>query len=255
MKKLLHRYFVLVADKPFKSAGAISFMLTLPVLIAAIIIITDKAVLDTTERTIVNWSLLIFAFISLLNLIIPKFFVTHFFKNGRQIVLIRPEGDPAKSFIYTKPLWGKFDYIKIYFPEDWDLNDKSVKRELELIVAVPVDSEIAAFLKFPTVLSFGGNFLARDLEEMIKQQNEANRNGKVFSFRLCLQGILVNYLSSNKDWVFTDIVKWHNKQMKVMELEAKLAVPDVIFSNLFDNINDMKMRLLTPELTKRKEER
>jgi hypothetical protein len=249
MKSFLKKYFLLVANHPFKAAAAVGFICTFPVIIVAFIIVLDIERLDAIKKSMVLVFIAIFLLVSFVNVIVPLMFMTHFFKNGRKIVVIRSENDIAKSTIYQRSIWGKVPHIKIYFPEDWDLNDDSAERNLKLEVIVPVVDRSFAYFTFNVGLIFNGNFCARDLENMISQQQFDRQDADSFNFQYCLQRIIAHRLIIHRALLKDYLLQWEQKIITTKDLEIKLVGMELIPNSLFSNIDKISMQLLNPSVT------
>jgi hypothetical protein len=243
MKNFLQGYLLMAAAKPFKTAA-----LTAAVPAIVLFLVSVYMLGGDFNQAILLVATVVFLFLWLMNLIVPLFFVTHFYKFKNRIVLIRPGKKPESSLIYQRPLWGNIPHVEITFPDDWDLDDNSAKRTLELGIVFRANSTMIVSLSMEAVLSFCGNFQARDLEEMIRQQGEG-ANDKRFNFRSCLQQIISHFLYNQQELIKDDLILWKQKGITTKELEKKWLRPEIIFPALFGNIEKIELHLREPEIT------
>jgi hypothetical protein len=242
MKNFLQRYLLMAAAKPFRTAA---WAVVVP---AIVLFLTSVYMLGGEfNQAIMIMAALVFLVLSLINLIVPLFFATYFYKFKNRIVLIRPGGKPASSMIYQRPLWGNIPHVEITFPDDWDLTDNSAQRTLELVIIFRANSTMIASLSMEVVLSFCGDFQADNLEELIRQQGN-DANDKRFNFRSCLQKIVNRFLYDRRELIKDDLILWQQQSLSTKEFEKKWLRPEIIFSALFDNIEKIELHLREPEI-------
>jgi hypothetical protein len=253
MKNFLKKYFLLVADNPFRIAAWLIFVPAVVILLVLIFIFAGGTVLDAAVNIVVTFAF--YGYISLVavNIIVPLIFITHFPKSDKRLVLIRVDSGLVKSLLYQRPIWGKAPYVKIYFPEDWNLNDESLVREMTLKVVVPVINQSLCYVKFRACFSFGlGGFQASNLEEIIRLQGINRQHDKTFSFQSCLQRIIARKLGDNREVLRDWLLEWREKAITTKELEQKLLQLDLLSQNLFANIDSIELRLFPSDFTTKK---
>ncbi len=91
--KLFKKYFVLVAENPIIAA---LWLILLPVfLLALILFLLFKNVPDFQQfllNDLKTWGSYILLFVTALNITVPFFFMTFFYRIKKRIVLIKPDG-------------------------------------------------------------------------------------------------------------------------------------------------------------------
>jgi hypothetical protein len=243
-KNFVKSYFLWAANRPFKAAFVVALVFLLPALGAAKIVVINNDTFNAIEWDIFACFFAIMIAASFVNLIVPIKFMTHFFPDERIIILLRSEN--SSSRIYNKAIWGKVPYVKIYFPETWNLKNNSVQREIKLELAIRLDEQNIANLTFLFLLSFNGNFQANDLEGLIKEQKEIDRRKNVCHFQNCLQDLLINRCTKNVGKIIPHLLQCKEQKMATWELTKKLEPLSLFPNNFFMNIEVIEMRLLPP---------
>ncbi|QQG52306.1 MAG: hypothetical protein HY931_03130 [Candidatus Falkowbacteria bacterium] len=254
MKKLLQKYFILVAENPII---AVLWLIFLPIFIPVLILLAfSKDVPDFQDfltNDLMTWVFWAMLAIAVLNIMVPFFFMTYFYNMKRRIVLIKPDGIQDAAVIYRKPLWGKVPYAEIIFPEFWDMSENNRERELELHVIFPMNGKLLAFIVLELKFILNGDFQAEDLEEMIQARSGIWRNRNCFHFNKSLEKILAKFLSDRRELVRDDIIAWQQKKLKAKELEQKWFKPDLIFGHLFADAKKIEVNLRPPEIIRTRE--
>ena len=253
MENLLKKYFLFVANNPFRVATWLTLAPAVVILVVFGFVFTDGPIFDFAVKVIVAIAFFGYIFLAAINIIIPLIFITYFAKGDRTIVLIRTKDTLVKSLVYQRPIWGKVPYVKIYFPENWNLNDDSLVRETTLGVIVPVINQSLCYIAFKARFSFGpGDFQARDLEEMIWQQGTAGQYNKDFNFKSCLQKIIARKLGDHRELLRDWLLQWQEKAITIKELENNLLQLKLLPPDLFANIDLIELKLLPPDFTSKK---
>lgn len=247
MEKLSQKYFLKVADRPFKSAFWTAVLLFAALLIARAILGGVPAFSFSADTALVIsfYALLFFA---ALNLIVPAVFITFFYPEKRRIVITKIDDSLDRWVNYFRPIWGKVPYVEIIFPIDWGVADDITKSQLELEIIFKINSKTLAFLNIKTTFYFSGNFQAADLAEMIRQQGNGAKGKNRVHFKRCLQVIVGRFLSDRRELIRDDLMSWQQKAMTTRELKDKWFTPEIIFQNLFVNVYNIEMSLAPPEI-------
>jgi hypothetical protein len=247
MKKFFQKYFLKVADRPFKSAFWTAVLLFAVLLIARAILGGVPAFSFSADMAFFI-SVYAFLFFVALNLIVPAIFITFFYPEKRRIVITKFTEDYWTN--YSRPVWGKIPYVEIIFPIDWDITDDIVSRQLKLEIIFKINSKTLAFLNIKTTFYFSGNFQAADLAEMIRQQGNGAKGKNRVDFKSCLQVIVSHFLSDRWELIRDDLISWQQKTITTRELKDKWFTPEIIFQNLFVNVYKIEMSLAPPEIKK-----
>ena len=247
MKELFQRYFLAVADRPFKSAFWTAVLLFIVLNIARVTLSGIPAFSFSADTTLVI-SFYVLLFFAALNLIVPAIFITFFYPEKRRIAITKIDESLERWANYYRPVWGKIPYVEIIFPEGWDITDDIASRQLDLEIIFKINSKTLAFLNIKTKFYFSGNFQAADLAEMIRQQGNSAKGKTQIHFKNCLQVIVSRFLVDRWELIKDDLLSWQQKKITVKELESKWCKPEIIFQNLFCNVDKIEMNLATPEI-------
>ncbi|HZJ41071.1 MAG TPA: hypothetical protein VFD16_02305 [Candidatus Saccharimonadales bacterium] len=165
--------------------------------------------------------------------------ITWFLNKKNRIPLLYCE-EGAK--IYERPIFKKFPYVEIVFPNSWDVFRAVAKYKTELFVGIKTSDYVTFMLCLELKVETSKEFKASDLEKLIALQKAKFPAQKKFEFVDCLEDFLIADCLRNHHFIKSLLEDYHDEKIDFFYLETAI-MRMIKVPNLFTNVKKMELTL------------